>query len=71
MGADRDMTYASIFLRAAEIVGGKPQLCRLLEVSEEQCDAWTRGHARPTSQALLKVVEVLLAHVEGKPIPKK
>ena len=65
------MTYANIFRRAAEILGGEPQLCRLLEVSSEQCDAWLTGHAKPSAQALAKIVDVLLAHVEGKPIPKK
>jgi hypothetical protein len=69
MAAERDTSYGNIFRRAAEIVGGETQLCRLLEVSAEQCRAWMDGRAKPSAQSLLKVVDVLVAYVEGKPVP--
>jgi hypothetical protein len=71
MGATRDMTYANIFRRAAEILGGEVELCELLEASPEACESWLTGRAKPPADALLKAVDVLLAHVEGKPIPGK
>lgn len=64
------MTYAAIFVRAAEVLGGEPQLCRLLGVAKEQCRAWVHGDAQPSAQALAKVVDVLIAHVEGRRLPK-
>jgi len=71
MGATRDQTYANLLRRAGEVVGGVDELCRLLEVSDEDCQGWLSGRFLPPQKVLLRVVEILLAHVEGKPIPKK
>jgi succinate dehydrogenase flavin-adding protein (antitoxin of CptAB toxin-antitoxin module) len=70
MGATRDMTYANIFRRAAEILGSEHDLRRLLEVTQEQLESWLSGHAKPSAEALAKVVDVLIAHVEGKIVRK-
>ena len=71
MGASSDQTYANLLRRAGEVVGGVDGLCRLLEVSAEDCQAWLSGRLMPPQKVLVRVVEILLAHVEGKPIPKK
>ncbi len=71
MGAEHDMAaYADIFRRAARIVGGESQLCSLLQVSKAECEAWINGQARPSPKALIKVMNVLLAHVESQTLKR-
>jgi hypothetical protein len=70
MCATRDMTYANIFRRALEILGSEAELCNVLEASVAECEAWLNGSTKPPAKALLKVVDVLLAHVEGKTLKK-
>jgi hypothetical protein len=66
MSATRDLTYANLVRRAAELVGGTTELCKLLKVPAAECEAWLSGRVIPPHEVLLRVVDVLIDHVSGK-----
>ena len=66
MCAQHDLTYANILRRAAELVGGLDELCRLLEVPKDAVEAWVTGESVPPQAVLLRAVNVLLDHLAGK-----
>lgn len=66
MSATRDLTYANLLRRAGELVGGVDELCKLLEVSEDECESWLSGRVIPPTGVLLRVVDILIDHVSGK-----
>lgn len=70
MSVMRDQTYANLIRRAAELVGGMEELCKLLDVSSADCEKWLSGRFIPPQQVLLRVVDVLTAHIRDN-LPKK
>jgi hypothetical protein len=66
LSATRDLTYANLLRRAGELVGGVEELCKLLEVSEAECESWLSGRVIPPNSVLLRVVDLLIDHVSGK-----
>lgn len=65
----RDQTYANLIRRAAELVGGSDELCKLLNVTPVDCETWIKGYVIPPQPVLLRVVDVLIDHVRGT-LPK-
>jgi hypothetical protein len=72
MGSQVDLLYARLFSRAADLVGGSAQLCRRLDVTEDECARWMKGAALPPRDVLLRVIDILIEHVSGSlPPPRK
>jgi hypothetical protein len=58
-----DPTYANLFRRAAELVGGEEELCRRLQVPAEQLASWLAGKTIPPNSATVAAVDILLKHL--------
>jgi hypothetical protein len=47
-------------LRAAELVGGRDKLARVLRVPISELDKWIAGDAKPPREVFLRVVDLIL-----------
>ena len=58
------MTAASIFsralLKAAELLGGRDQLAKVLQVPGAELDRWIADEAKPPREMFLRVVDIIL-----------
>lgn len=52
--------YSRALLRAAELVGGREKLSRLLRVPKAEIDKWVAGGAKPPREVFLRVVDLIL-----------
>lgn len=52
--------YSRALLRAAELVGGRDKLARLLRVPLSEIDKWMAGDAKPPREVFLRVVDLIL-----------
>jgi hypothetical protein len=53
--------YSSVFIRAAELIGGMDRLAAHLGVSQEVLGGWASGNVEPPPEMFLRAVDV---HVE-------
>ena len=54
--------YSSVFVRAAEIVGGMDRLAARIGVAPDLVETWARGEAIPPPDMFLRAVDI---HVEA------
>ena len=54
--------YSSVFVRAAEILGGRERLAEQLGVPLEVLESWASGKAVPPPEMFLRAVDI---HVEA------
>ena len=58
------MTPASIFsralLKAAELLGGRDPLAKVLQVPGAELDRWIADEAKPPREMFLRVVDIIL-----------
>ena len=47
-------------MRAAELLGGRDKLARVLRVPKDELDKWIAGDAKPPREAFLRVVDIIL-----------
>jgi len=52
--------YSRALLRAAELVGGRDKLGRVLRVPISELDKWITGEAKPSREVFLRVVDLIL-----------
>jgi hypothetical protein len=61
---DSGVTAASVYsralLKAAELLGGRAQLARILQVPSTEIDRWIADEAKPTREVFLRVVDIIL-----------
>ncbi|MFN2646139.1 MAG: hypothetical protein ABR570_14210 [Burkholderiales bacterium] len=47
-------------MRAAELLGGRDKLARVLRVPVSELDKWIAGEAKPPREVFLRVVDLIL-----------
>jgi hypothetical protein len=52
--------YSRALLRAAELLGGRDKLSKVLRVPKDELDTWIRGDAKPPREVFLRVVDLIL-----------
>lgn len=52
--------YARAVQKAADLVGGRAKLARLLHVPAAEIDKWIADQAKPTREVFLRVVDLIL-----------
>jgi len=52
--------YSRALLRAAELVGGRDKLAKVLRVPKEDLDNWIAGEAKPPREVSMRVVDLIL-----------
>ena len=52
--------YSRALLRAAELLGGRDKLSKVLRVPKDELDTWIRGDAKPPREVFLRVVDIIL-----------
>ena len=54
------IVYSRALLRAAELLGGREKLARVLRVPESEIDKWIGGETKPPREVFLRVVDLIL-----------
>jgi len=52
--------YGRTLQKAADLVGGRRKLCRLLRVPMKDLEAWIADEAKPPLNVFLRVVDLLI-----------
>jgi hypothetical protein len=52
--------YSRALLKAAELLGGRVQLARVLQVPTAEIDRWIVDEAKPPREIFLRVVDIIL-----------
>jgi len=52
--------YSRAVLKAAELVGGRAQLARVLQVPAGELDKWIGDQAKPPREIFLRIVDIIL-----------
>ena len=52
--------HSRAVLRAAELLGGREKLARILRVPKAEIDKWISGEAKPPREVFLRVVDLIL-----------
>ena len=52
--------YSRALLRAAELLGGREKLARVLRVPVGEIDKWIGGETKPPREVFLRVVDLIL-----------
>ncbi|MBV8033220.1 MAG: hypothetical protein JO035_17035 [Betaproteobacteria bacterium] len=52
--------YSRTLLKAAEIAGGRPKLCRYLRVPAKDLDKWIAGEEVPPQSVFLQAVDLIV-----------
>ena len=58
--------YTRIFVKAAEILGGRSQLGRHLQVPGDELAAWIEGKRIPPRPMFLKAIDIVLEELDVK-----
>ena len=59
--------YSRALNRAAELLGGRDKLAKVLQVSPTELDKWIADRAKPPREIFLRIVDLILdetAHTE-------
>ena len=54
-----NQTYARLLERASDILGGREQLRRYLDVTAVQLGLWMQGRAKPPDKVFLRIADLL------------
>jgi len=60
--------YSRALSRAAELLGGRDKLAKVLQVSTADLDKWIADRAKPPREIFLRIVDLILdetAHASG------
>jgi hypothetical protein len=52
--------YSRALLRAAELLGGRDKLARVLRLPKDELNKWIGGDAKPPREMFLRVVDIIL-----------
>jgi hypothetical protein len=52
--------FSRALLRAAELIGGRDKLAKVLRVPKADLDHWIAGEAKPPRELFLRVVDLIL-----------
>jgi hypothetical protein len=52
--------YGRALIRAAELLGGRDKLARVLRVPAAEIDKWIAGESKPPREVFLRVVDLIL-----------
>ena len=52
--------YSRALLRAAELLGGRDRLAKVLRAPKAELDQWIGGEAKPPREVFLQVVDLIL-----------
>ena len=52
--------YSRALSRAAQLVGGRDELARVLQVSTTELDKWIADQAKPPREVFLRIVDLIL-----------
>lgn len=52
--------HARAVRKAADLVGGRAKLARLLQVPESEIEKWLAGEAKPPREVFLRVVDIVI-----------
>ena len=55
-----DSVYSRALRKAAELIGGREQLARILQVSPAQIEIWIADEAKPPREIFLRIVDIIL-----------
>lgn len=59
--------YSRTLQKAAELVGGRKKLARLLRVPAKDLDSWIADEAKPPLNVFLRVVDLILDETGAPP----
>lgn len=62
---DSSSVYSRAVRKAAEMVGGRERLARVLQVPAAEIDKWILGDKRPPREIFLRVVDLLIEDSAG------
>jgi len=57
--------YSRALLKAAELLGGRAELARALQVALADIDRWIVGDSKPPRETFLRVVDIILDETGG------
>lgn len=57
--------YSRALLKAAELVGGRAELARALQVPITEIDRWIAEEAKPPRETFLRIVDIILDETGG------
>lgn len=52
--------YSRAVMKAAELLGGRVELGRILQVPVAEIELWIAGEAKPPRETFLRVVDIIL-----------
>jgi hypothetical protein len=52
--------YSRALIKAAELLGGRAELARMLQVPGAEIDRWIADDAKPPREVFLRVVDIIL-----------
>lgn len=52
--------YSRALLKAAELLGGRAELARVLQVPQASVDLWIADEAKPAREVFLRIVDIIL-----------
>ena len=55
-----DSVYSRALRKAAELIGGREQLARILQVPPAQIELWIADEAKPPREIFLRIVDIIL-----------
>lgn len=59
--------YSRALLKAAELLGGRAELARVLQIPQADVDQWIADEAKPTREMFLRIVDIILDETCGGP----
>ena len=57
--------YSRAVRKAAEMLGGREELARALQVAQAEIDRWILGEKKPPREVFLRVVDILIEDSAG------
>lgn len=55
-----DSVYSRALRKAAELIGGREPLAKILQVSQAQIEVWIADEAKPPRETFLRIVDIIL-----------
>jgi len=52
--------YSRALLKAAELLGGRAELAKVLQVQAPELDKWIADQAKPPREIFLRIVDIIL-----------
>lgn len=57
--------YSRALQKAAELLGGRDRLAKVLHVPASEIDKWIAGQSKPPREVFLRIVDIILDETSG------